>query len=124
MSKKKPKKNGQKLSQRKQKPLSPELSMIFQQACSYHQNNDVSQALALYQKILSEQPNHPDSNFFLGLLVFHQGQYQQSENLISKAALLCPTEIRYLMGLGILFLHIDITNHFLYLCDPWLVTPK
>jgi protein O-GlcNAc transferase len=106
MSKNKPKKSGQKLSQRKQKPLSSELSKIFQLAYSCHQRNDFGQAQALYQKILSEQPSHPDSNFFLGMLVFHKGQYQQSEILISKAALLCPTEIRYLMGLGILFLHL------------------
>jgi len=107
MSKKKSKKTGQRLSQRKQKqkPLSPELSKKFQLAYSYHQKNNVSQAQALYLEVLSEQPNHADSNFFLGMLVFHQCHYQESEILINKAVSLCPTEVRYLMGLGILFLH-------------------
>tara|TARA_R110002072_G_scaffold89737_1_gene200922 strand:+ start:1864 stop:3687 length:1824 start_codon:yes stop_codon:yes gene_type:complete len=108
MSKKKSKPSGQKLSQRKQKlkTLPLELLKKFQLANAFYQRNDIAKAQFLYQEILSEQPNHADSNFFLGLLVFQQNLYQKSEILICKAVSLCPTEIRYLMGLGILFLHV------------------
>ena len=106
MSKKNANMRGQKLSQKKHKPLSPELLNKFKLACSFHQNNDFSQAQSLYQEILSKQPNHADTNFFLGLVVFHLGLYQQSELLITKALTLRPTEMRYLMGLGVLCLKI------------------
>ena len=106
MSKRKSKTSGQKLSQRKQKPLPQELLKKFQLANAFYQKSDLVKAQSLYQEILSEQPNHADSNFFLGLLAFNQNLYQQSEILIRKAVTLCPSEIRYLMGFGILCLHI------------------
>ncbi len=104
MAKKKTKNTGQKLSLRKQKPLSSEQANKLQLAYSLHQKGDLNQAKNLYQQILADRPSHAETNFLFGLLVSHAGLHEQGEALLSKAVQVSPIEPRYLVGLGILLL--------------------
>jgi predicted O-linked N-acetylglucosamine transferase (SPINDLY family) len=107
MAKKKTKNTGQKLSLRKQKPLSPKLAQKLQLAYSFHQKGDVNLAKETYESILAERPNHAETNFLLGLLISHAGYLEQSEVFLSKAVKANPSEPRYLVGFGILLLKLD-----------------
>jgi Tfp pilus assembly protein PilF len=100
MAKKKTKNTGQKLSLRKQKPLSPKLAKKLLLAYSFHQKGDVNQAKDSYEQILAERPSHAETNFLFGLLISQEGFPKQSEVFLSKAVQATPSEPRYLVGFG------------------------
>ncbi len=67
-----------------------ELQTKFQQGFSFHQSGQLSQAQALYEEILKENPRHGDALHLLGVLAAQAMDYQRAINLIEKAIEIHP----------------------------------
>jgi tetratricopeptide (TPR) repeat protein len=81
--------------------LSPELQSVFSQALAYHQQGRLQQAVDGYSKVLSHEPNHPDSLHLVGLVFQSSGDLQQAEEFIGRAIRLNPKVAGYHYNLGV-----------------------
>ena len=50
------------------------LEVWFQDIMRIHQQGNLDQAAQAYESIIREQPNHPDANHLLGLILHSRGQ--------------------------------------------------
>jgi len=103
---KKVKKNSFSSKKKKLVSLSTELSSVFQRAYQAHQAGRLDEARVLYSSILSKQASHAETNFLSGLLAFSLSQHAQAEILMAKAVELAPNQVRYLVGLSSMHLHV------------------
>lgn len=68
----------------------PSIPEHLQLAIEYHKAGHLSQAEALYQRILQVAPDHPGALHFLGLIAKQVGKYEIAVELISKALVFSP----------------------------------
>jgi protein O-GlcNAc transferase len=71
-------------------PASPEVSTPFNQALVFHQAGRLSEAEALYRRVLQAQPRHFDSLNLLGVLEFQLGRHHEAVALIDAALQVNP----------------------------------
>lgn len=84
------------------KTYSSDLSIphVIQIAREHHQAGRLSQAEAIYQKILQVEPNHPDALHLLGLIARQEGKNGIAVGLMSKAIRINPSNPIYYINLG------------------------
>lgn len=75
----------------------------FLRARDYHLSGRFSDAEALYQRILGENPDHADSLDFLGVIACQTGKNEVAEELISRAIRINPSNPVYYSHLGNVF---------------------
>lgn len=73
----------------------------FQRAMALHQQGQLVQAQALYEDVLTVQPEHADCLHLLGLIALQSKDYQRAANLIDKAIQRNPANAGYLVNHGI-----------------------
>ena len=83
--------------------LSPELHSLFTQAVSHHKAQHFAQAEELYQQILAQHPQHPDSLHLLGLTFLQRGETSKAAELISRAIASDATKPHYYFNLGLAY---------------------
>ncbi len=71
----------------------PSQQSILLEAKAFHQAGHLTQAEALYQQILSREPDHPDALHFLGVLAHQVGKSGIAVELIGKALRLRPDSV-------------------------------
>ena len=76
------------------------IPQVIQIAQEHHRAGRLSQAEAIYQKILQVEPNHPDALHLLGLLARQGGKNGIAVGLISRAISVNPSNPIYYINLG------------------------
>jgi predicted O-linked N-acetylglucosamine transferase (SPINDLY family) len=83
------------------------LTEMIATAVRRHQEGNLSEAEALYRRILERQPDHPGALHLLGVLAHQQGHDGRAVDLIARAIALRPDQASYhgnygvaLLGLG------------------------
>ena len=61
------------------------INQILQQGITVHQKGNFKEAELLYRSILQTEPNHPESNYYLGLLQNRTGRLDEAEVSLKKA---------------------------------------
>ncbi len=59
---------------------------IFRQALARHSAGDFAAAVGLYQQVLAAEPNHPEANHLLGMILAQHGQMEQARTFLATAA--------------------------------------
>ena len=67
------------------------VSIEYQSALAFHQNGQLAEAQALYEKILINEPNHSDSLHLLGVIFCQTKQLQRAVDSIDKAIKINPS---------------------------------
>ena len=67
-----------------------DLKQILQLAIQNHKNNNYLEAAKLYEKILNINPNHFESNFYLGTLNAQNSNFKKASDLFNKAIEINP----------------------------------
>ena len=67
------------------------VSIEYQSALAFHQNGQLVEAQALYEKILKKEPNHSDSLHLLGVIFCQTKQLQRAVDSIDKAIKINPS---------------------------------
>ena len=67
------------------------------------QNEQLDEAQALYQRILEEDPDHPDALHFAGVLAHQQGRGDEAIALIEKSLAIAPDRADCHSNLGIIY---------------------
>jgi predicted O-linked N-acetylglucosamine transferase (SPINDLY family) len=80
-------------------PLSIETAL--KTAAEHHTAGRLADAGAIYQQILSQNPNHPDALHRLGLVAFQLGQNDAAVDLIRKAIVSQPNDAAYHLNLAL-----------------------
>jgi tetratricopeptide (TPR) repeat protein len=57
----------------------------FEVALEHHQSGRMTEAEALYRRILEVDPEHPGALYLLGGIVYQQGDYELAFQLVEKA---------------------------------------
>lgn len=73
---------------------------IMNQAIQHQNAGRFQQAAALYQQILSQNPNQPEALNSLGILASQAGRHDVAVDLISRAVSLNPKEARFHLNRG------------------------
>ena len=68
----------------------PQLAQLFQQAIGMHQQGQLAQAKAIYERILVVQPKHFDALHLLGVIAHHTKNHSLAIDLIGKAIQINP----------------------------------
>ncbi len=71
-------------------PTPNSVGIEFQAALNLHQMGDLTEARALYEKILRKQPNHFDALHLLGVIFYQTRQLQRAVELIDKTIKINP----------------------------------
>jgi len=74
--------------------------MALQSALEHHHSGRLPQAEAIYQQILSVNPNHAEALHLLGVISHQQGNNDLAVALINRAISVDPAEPRYYSNLG------------------------
>lgn len=77
-----------------------QVSETFKLAVKNHQANDLAKAARDYQKVLAQQPNHPEALHGLGVLAQQNNQPQEAEKLLSAALRVQPESFKNWFSLG------------------------
>ncbi len=78
----------------------PGLAGLLADAVRHHQAGRLSDAEALYRRILRADPRHPQALHLLGVLVHRLGRHDQAVELISEAIALDNTRAEFHYNLG------------------------
>lgn len=73
----------------------------LREARTHHQAGRMSEAAALYQAILEQDPTHPDANHLLGLIAYRCGQLPEACELIEQAIAADSANAAYPFNLGV-----------------------
>ena len=57
----------------------------FEQAIHFHQQGDLTQAKALYQKIIADNPKHADAHHLMGLAYAQEDDFRQAITSIQQS---------------------------------------
>ena len=76
---------------------------IFILAFQNHKNNKLNDAERLYKKIIKSNPNHFESNFFLGSLFAQKKKFLEAKKFLSKSIKINPNNTNAFHNLGIVF---------------------
>jgi len=74
----------------------------YQQARQYHQAGEYQQAEILYQKVLEQVPEHPNTLCLLGTLYHRLGQYQTAHEYLQHAVAVQPDNPYFYYNLGLI----------------------
>ncbi|NEO29980.1 MAG: tetratricopeptide repeat protein [Symploca sp. SIO3C6] len=77
-----------------------QVSETLKLAVKNHQANRLAEAVQGYQKVLAQQPNHPEALHGLGVLAQQNNQPQEAEKLLSKALKVQPESFKSWFSLG------------------------
>jgi protein O-GlcNAc transferase len=77
---------------------------LFLKAVTYHREENLNTAAAVYREILAMDADHADSLHLLGLIEFQFGNVQTALNLLEKAVQRDPENAAYLNNLGSILL--------------------
>jgi len=72
----------------------------LQDALSHHTAGRISEAEALYRKILEQKPDEADALHLLGVLLFHSNRRDPSREMITRAITINPSSADYHRNLG------------------------
>lgn len=70
-------------------------------ALAHHQSGRLKEAEEYYKQVLRLQPNHPDANNLLGVLLFQTNRSQDGLKFLDKATKLKPQEAMFYYNYGI-----------------------
>jgi protein O-GlcNAc transferase len=73
---------------------------LVQRAMALHQAGSVAEARAIYENVLTADPQHPDATHLLGLLLYQSGQLPEALPLLEKAVTLCPQAPHFYSNYG------------------------
>ena len=73
---------------------------LLQQAFSFHQAGRLQEALGLYQRVLTAQPNHPDALNLSGVATFQLGDGDRAVKLVQAAIAFKPDHVDAHNNLG------------------------
>ena len=73
---------------------------LLQQALTFHQAGRLSEAEAIYRRILRTEPNHPDVLHYLGMLAHEAGDSEIAVELLNKSLKISPDYVNALNTLG------------------------
>ncbi len=79
----------------------PKAAAAFSQALAWHQQGQLDQARAFYQKTLERDPGHTDALVNLGLICLQKGQYEEGVEWIRRSLKLNPRQPDALSNLGV-----------------------
>jgi predicted O-linked N-acetylglucosamine transferase (SPINDLY family) len=71
-------------------PASADLDALLQEAVAHHRTGHLSQAEAIYRRILQFAPDHPDALHLLGVIANQAGKYQLARELIARSLQINP----------------------------------
>ena len=74
--------------------------MLLRQAIARHRAGDVSQAVAVYQRLLAADPRNPDALHMLGVALAQRGALTEAVPLMRAAAQLCLASAMMHLNLG------------------------
>ena len=80
---------------------STDVTVLFQQAASCFQRNQVGMAEQILHGILETSPNHADANHLLGLVAIHNQRHDAAAEYITRAIEANPGQPIYYYNLGI-----------------------
>jgi protein O-GlcNAc transferase len=81
-------------------PSSQEIQQAMTVALHLHQSGNLTEAAALYEKIIQVAPNNPDTLHLLGVLSYQKGKSAQAIKMIQKAIGLSSNNAAYYNNLG------------------------
>ncbi len=81
-----------------------EVADLLRQAMAHHTGQRLSEAEALYRRLLSMDPEHPDALHLLGLVCHQTGRSSEGIQWIRKALMVRPDEPVFLGNLGTILL--------------------
>ena len=87
-------------SRKKQEKQNKRWGKIFLKAQNAFVSGRQPKAIALFEKILSKNPNHTQSLYYMGLYMKNEGKYDDAIALHKKAILLEPENIQVLYALS------------------------
>lgn len=76
---------------------------LFDQTRQLHQDGNFEQALAGYQTMLSEEPDHPQLCYLLALLYFEHGKQDEAAHWFGRTVELAPEAAPAHYNLGVIF---------------------
>ena len=76
---------------------------IFNKAYKSHKENNFSSAEKLYNKILTINSNHFETNFLLGSMLGSQKKYTEAKKFLNKAKQIKPKSDQVYNNLGMIF---------------------
>lgn len=79
----------------------PKAAAAFAQALAWHQQGNLGQALALYQKTLDRDPKHTDALVNTGLICLQRGEYEAGAEWIQRSLKIDPRQPDALSNLGV-----------------------
>lgn len=79
----------------------PKAAAAFSQALAWHQQGNLDQALALYQKTLERDPKHTDALVNMGLICLQRNQYAEGADWIQRSLKIDPRQPDALSNLGV-----------------------
>ena len=82
-------------------PLCSDLSVLYRQALSLHQENRLSEAASLYRQVLNREANHPGATHFLGMVALKQQNLPEAIRLIESSLAICSTKPTYFNNYGV-----------------------
>lgn len=83
--------------------LNPQEPPILQQALTLHQQGQFAQAKALYEQIITAEPQNPDALHLLGVLAFQTGHLEKALVLINQAISIIPEQPCFYSNRGLVF---------------------
>ncbi|NJL58351.1 MAG: tetratricopeptide repeat protein [Desulfobacteraceae bacterium] len=84
-----------------------DLTQALTEACAHHQAGRLSQAKAIYERVLQEYPNHADTLHLYGLLAHQEKDHERGIALIRKAIAISPKTAVYQSNLGIILYELE-----------------
>ena len=80
-----------------------ELKKLLNLAIQNHQNNNYAEAFKIYEKILKINPDHFETNFYLGTLYAQNNNLKKASELLNKAIEINPDIADLHNNLGLIF---------------------
>ncbi|MCS5612875.1 MAG: tetratricopeptide repeat protein [Candidatus Poribacteria bacterium] len=78
----------------------PDITTKLQQAVTYHQTGQLSEAEKLYQQVLADDPQNADAFHLLGIIAYQRNKYQLAIDLITQAIATDPNQAPFFNNLG------------------------
>jgi tetratricopeptide (TPR) repeat protein len=77
-----------------------DINQAFQSAVNYYHSGDLHQSESLCRQIISEQPNHPNALYLMGLVCYGLAQYDAAIHYIQATLALVPSHTEAYTNLG------------------------
>jgi Flp pilus assembly protein TadD len=82
-------------------PAAPTVAQKLKQALTLHARGDADAALPMYREILSEQPDNPTAQHYLGVIHYQRGNLADALPLLERAVAARPAEAEFHNNLGL-----------------------